>query len=278
MISMKIFGIDFTSAPSSKKPITCAVGWLDGSSLQVECVEALTDYAQFEALLASQGPWVAGLDFPFAQSQRFIDNLGWPRQWSQYMKNVSQLSRAEFVTLLEDYKVDRPKGDKEHRRAIDVLASAISPQKLFGVPVAKMFYEGARRLYQSHTDIVPLRRLDTDKIVVEAYPAIVARRFIARRSYKNDQKSKQTVELRLAREDLVDGILSDGLKMSYGLLPVLSSSLQQQLLDDASGDSLDAVLCAVQAAWAYGQRQNNYGIPQGVNSCEGWIADPQFMQ
>jgi hypothetical protein len=50
------------------------------------------------------------------------------------------------------------------------------------------------------------------------------------------------------------------------------------LLADASGDSLDAVLCMVQAAWAATQhaaaeaagQQGNYGLPI-FDPLEGWI-------
>ena len=138
-----------------------------------------------------------------------------------------------------------------------------------------MPYEGARRLYQSEVDIVPLRRRASDRVVLEVYPAIVARRVIGQQSYKNDQKSKQNQELRLARKHLVDGLLGDEeLQATYGLRPAMSLALKQQLIDDASGDSLDAVLCALQAGWAYGLRRHNYGIPQAASTCEGWIADP----
>jgi hypothetical protein len=45
-------------------------------------------------------------------------------------------------------------------------------------------------------------------------------------------------------------------------------------VDDASGDSLDAVLCLLQAAWAQ-QRQEEgdalYGLPPGFDGLEGWI-------
>ena len=55
-------------------------------------------------------------------------------------------------------------------------------------------------------------------------------------------------------------------------LPVrTSTTIRQQLLDDASGDSVDAVICAVQAAWGWRRRRRNFGLPEGVESCEGWI-------
>jgi len=46
------------------------------------------------------------------------------------------------------------------------------------------------------------------------------------------------------------------------------------LADDPSGDSLDALLCAIQAAWSWRQRHNGFGAPHNVDPLEGWIADP----
>ncbi len=43
----------------------------------------------------------------------------------------------------------------------------------------------------------------------------------------------------------------------------------QALVDDASGDRLDAVLCLAQAAWA--SVQPEWGMPAGANPVEGWI-------
>jgi hypothetical protein len=46
------------------------------------------------------------------------------------------------------------------------------------------------------------------------------------------------------------------------------------LVDDASGDSLDAVLCLVQAAWAVSrqaQGATRYGLPDDMDPLEGWI-------
>jgi hypothetical protein len=41
------------------------------------------------------------------------------------------------------------------------------------------------------------------------------------------------------------------------------------LIDDASGDSLDAVLCLMKAAMAAGQPR--FGMPSNADPIEGWI-------
>ncbi|MDH5634091.1 MAG: DUF429 domain-containing protein [Gammaproteobacteria bacterium] len=274
---MKIFGIDFTSTPTSKKPITCAVAEIGGTGLSIETLENLEGFGEIEARLATDGSWVAGLDFPFGQSRLFIENIGWPESWEDYASLVARMSREEFVKVLENYKAGRAAGDKEHRREIDVLASSISPQKLYGVPVGKMFYEGAKRILASDADIVPVRRRASERVIVEAYPAIVARRFIGNRSYKNDVKKKQTPELEQARRDIVSGIHSSVFQSVYGISLNIDDDLKEIMVSDASGDTLDSVLCAIQASWAYLNREKDYGIPSHADRSEGWIADPLFF-
>jgi hypothetical protein len=50
------------------------------------------------------------------------------------------------------------------------------------------------------------------------------------------------------------------------------------LIREPMADNLDAVLCAIQAAWAYTQRDEGYGIPAGCNKDEGWIVDPAMWE
>jgi hypothetical protein len=44
------------------------------------------------------------------------------------------------------------------------------------------------------------------------------------------------------------------------------------LVEDGSGDRLDAVLAALQAAWCWRRRARNFGLPRAVDPLEGWIA------
>ena len=44
----------------------------------------------------------------------------------------------------------------------------------------------------------------------------------------------------------------------------------EMLVDDATGDAIDALLCLVQAAWA-SQRAPGFGLPEGIDPLEGWI-------
>ncbi len=198
--------IDFTSAPSARKPITCATCIFDGGYLTVTVLDKLPDFASFECVLADVGPWIAGLDFPFGQARTLIADLGWPTDWVGYVAQVAALRREEFGTVLEGYRNGRATGAKQPRRPVDVAANACSPMMWYGVPVGKMFYEGAPRLLASPLSILPCRPTADDRIVVEAYPALVARRWIGKLSYKADERAKQTPEREAGRGAIVAGL------------------------------------------------------------------------
>ncbi|HSO82617.1 DUF429 domain-containing protein [Thiocapsa sp.] len=268
---MKIYGIDFTSRPSRRKPITCVECCLGGLRLKAVQLTEWRDFEGFEAALQQPGPWIAGIDFPFGQSRTFIENIGWPDTWTDYVDHAARLGREGFRTALDGYRSTRTPGDKEHRRATDRATGAISPQKLYGTPVGLMFFEGAPRLRRAGVRIPGLKDGDPERIVVEAYPGVLARRLIGKESYKQDMKSKQTAQRDAARRRLLDLILDcEETQSIYGLKVQADPSLAE----DPSGDRLDALLCAIQAAWAWTQREQGFGMPAAIDPLEGAIADP----
>ena len=239
--------------------------------LRALAASALTSFAEFEAALALPGPWIAGIDFPFGQARRFVDDVGWPPAWKDYVGYVERLDKAAFEAVLDEYRRKQPKGEKEHRRRADVLAGALSPQKLYGTPVGKMFFQGAPRLLEAGVTIPRLHAGDPARIVVEAYPGVLAR-VVTRDSYKSDAKPKQTALHRAARAKILEALTSGALTNRYGVTVVADDP---DLVDDPTGDSLDALLCAVQAAWAWRNRGQLFGGPRpGIDAREGWIADP----
>lgn len=100
------------------------------------------------------------IDVPFGQARRFIQTIGWPDDWRGYVSHVLSLGRESYILVLNDYRRGRQAGDKEHRRQTDKRAKSISPQKLFGVPVGKMFFEGAPRLLDAGVHILGLLAAD----------------------------------------------------------------------------------------------------------------------
>jgi len=270
---MQVIGIDFASRPSHRKPITALHCVLADGKLTAGDLEEWRDFEAFETALQRPGPWIAGIDFPFGQSRRFIETIGWPSTWAGYVGYAGSLSRKAFRDELERYKARRNDGDKEHRRRTDELSGSVSPQKLYGVPVGLMFFEGAPRLLTSGVSIPHIQTGDPSRIVVEAYPGILARSFIERRSYKKDQKKKQTFDQLQARIALIENLIREArTRLGFEIDAPLS------LCDDPGGDHLDALLCAAQAAWAWTRREEGYGAPEGVDALEGWIADPRATE
>jgi hypothetical protein len=97
---------------------------------------------------------------------------------------------------------------------------------------------------------------------------------IGRRNYKSDERAKQTQEKEVARREIVRGLCSSAIEGCYGVRVELPEEMAEVLVEDQMADTLDAVLCAVQAGWAYLQRESGYGIPVECESMEGWIVDP----
>ncbi len=273
---MIIYGYDFTSAPRPAKPITCARCVLENRLLQLEQLDEITSFEQFEASLHQPGSWVAGLDFPFGQPRKLVEALGWPQTWEGYVDFLATISKKDFEQLLAKYRDGRPPGDKQHLRRTDELAGSKSPMMLYGVPVGKMFFEGAPRLLASGACIRPCRPNGDLRIIVEAYPALVARKWAGRRSYKADERRKHTAERQSVRGEILRRLRLNDASDYYGFAVHASDSWTETMIQDGSGDQLDAFLCAIQAAWGYLQPNNTFGIPAGY-SLEGWIVDPAIL-
>lgn len=275
---MKIYGVDFTSSPRKSKPITVAECELTDGRLVVLGLLRFADLDRFQRSLEQPGPWIAGMDFPFSQPRRLVRDLGWPANWEAMVRHVASIEPGAFADLLDMYRQSRPPGDREHKRQTDVAAKSLSPMKLYGVPLAKMFYAGAPRLLKSGVNVLPCRPNGDQRIVLEAYPALVVRALIGpQRSYKSDVRKKQTDKRKKARREIVAGLADDAMAERYGFRVDVGSHRARALVDDGTGDLLDAVLAAAQAAWSWQRRYRGWGLPEGCDRFEGWIVDPATL-
>lgn len=277
-----IRGIDFTSRPTTKKPIICVECRLIDNVLRPIYSDPwhyFQDFDDFEVFLSGPSPsglkWISGVDFPIGLPLKFIDNMDWPRNWVDYIDmQVAPLSRKEWRDTLDNYKGPRPYGDREHLRRTDELAGSVSPQKQYGVPVAMMFFEGAPLLRKAGVMIPGLQQGCPERVVVEAYPGVAMRNLLEKRvSYKSDARGNQTRALSSARRDILNALTGGGSAKLYGI-EVQGTKDHGVLIEDATGDHLDALLCAVQAAWAWRNGPPNFGLPTPVCPTEGCIADP----
>ena len=266
---MRVYGVDFTCAPRRQKPITVAASQLVRSTLRVEKLERLETFAEFEAFLARPGPWVGGFDFPFSLPRELVRDLGWPGDWPALVAHCNGMNRLEFRARLDSYRASRPAGKKYAHRATDHPAGSSSPMKLVNPPVALMFHEGGRRLAASDVNLPGLLERSSTKVALEAYPGLLVRKQLGiRESYKSDTRREHTPARRAARRTVVQALKAG---RPLGILCVIESKLEREVIADGSGDLLDAVICATQAAWGWTRRSSNYGLPADTPAGEGWI-------
>jgi len=119
--------------------------------------------------------------------------------------------------------------------------------------VAYMLHAGVPLLRQAGVHLPGLHAGDVRRVALEAYPGLLAREVLGNTSYKSDDKAKQTPERLIARKQLLQALEMGQTRL--GLRLKLTHAQHDTLVDDASGDSLDAVLCMVQAAWAQAQHE-----------------------
>jgi len=264
---VRIYGVDFTCAPRRAKPITVAAGVLKGKALRLEELILVYSFEEFEAFLRRPRPWVGGFDFPFGLPAELARDLGWPTAWTDLVAHCAAMDRNGFRQALDSYRAGRPVGRKYAHRATDYPAGSSSPMKLVNPPVALMFHEGARRLLDAGLSIPILRENDSDRIALEAYPGLLARKQLGiRASYKSDTRAQQT-PARMAVRKQVLSALKEGRPL--GIRIQIERKFERQIIDDGSGDLLDALICAVQAAWA--ASRPGYGLPAEAVAGEGWI-------
>lgn len=264
--TMKLHGIDFTSAPSRRKGITVATGKLDGDTLVLESLDTLPDNAAFAAWLRRPGPWLGAFDFPFSLPRELVEHLGWPTEWEALMRHVTGLSRAELRETFKAFCDGRPTGNKFAHRATDGPAGSSPSMKWVNPPVAYMLHAGVPQLLDAGVSLYRLHPGDAGRIAFEGYPGMVARD-ISRKSYKNDQRTLQTPERRAVRETIVAALQEGAHRWRIRLE---AGSHRDALIADGSGDLLDATLCAILAAWAWQRRDDGYGLPE-FDPLEGWI-------
>jgi hypothetical protein len=266
---VRIYGVDFTCAPRKAKQITVASCFLKKNVLYVEKVENLESFTAFEAFLARPGPWIGGFDFPFSLPRELVRDLGWPADWPGLVAHCAGLSRLQLRAALDAYRNQRPAGKKYAHRATDLPAGSSSPMKLVNPPVALMFHEGARRLLAAGVDVPGLLAGDTSRVAVEAYPGLLARRQLGlRASYKSDTRRSHTPGRKAVRSAIVRAMKAG---RPLDIRVELEKGLERLLVNDGSGDSLDAVICAAQAAWGWTRRGSNFGLPALGGPAEGWI-------
>jgi len=271
---MQLLGCDFSSSPSKRKPIVVAWGTLQSNRVHLHSLELLATLDGFSDMLARDGAWIGGFDLPFGLPRELVHALNWPRDWAACMQHYASLSRADIRACFSAFCDARPVGGKFAHRATDLPAGSSPSMKWVNPPVAFMMHAGVPRLLHAGVYLPGLQPKPARpaKVALEAYPGLLAREVLGKRSYKSDDPGKQTPERLIARKDLINALELGQTRLNLRLK--LSHAQRDALVHDARGDSLDAVLCLVQAAWAQAQDETGadlYGLPPDMDGLEGWI-------
>ena len=262
-----LIGVDFSSRPTRRKPIVVAAGERAGDGVHLQGLQRFDSLEAFGRWLAMPAAWIGAFDFPFGLPRELVEHLRWPTDWLACMRHYAALPRAEVRATFAAFCAARPAGAKFAHRACDRPARSSPSMKWVNPPVAYMLHAGVPLLLEAGVHLPALHEGDRSRTALEAYPGLLARELVGTRSYKSDEAARQTSERLVARMAIVDALEQGATRLKLRLL--LDADQRELLINDASGDSLDAALCLLQAAW--GAQRPNYGLPDAVDPLEGWI-------
>jgi hypothetical protein len=133
------------------------------------------------------------------------------------MAHYASLSRAEIRDTFAAFCAARPVGGKFAHRALRP-ARGVQPVDEVGQSAGRVHAaRGRAALLAAGVRIPGLHAGAAHRVALEAYPGLLARELIGRRSYKSDDLAKQTPERLAARTDLVAGLEAGGDRLGLRL-------------------------------------------------------------
>lgn len=273
-----LLGCDFSSAPTRRKPIVLAVGEPAGPGMvRLDRFVQFADLASWGEWLARETDWVGAFDFPFGLPRELVCALGWPTEWEPLMRHYASLSRAEIRDTFAAFCNARPVGGKFAHRRTDAPAGSSPSMKWVNPPVAFMLQAGVPPLIDARAALPPVhgdaRR--ASRVALEGYPGLLARELVGRQSYKSDSlppSSPAQGPRAQARAAMIERLGAG--RHSLGITMLCDADDRTRMLHDAKGDTIDAVLCLIEAAWAWKRRDSpgpGFGLPADADPLEGWI-------
>ena len=291
---MKVYGIDFSSSPSKKKPIAVAECSLRGcvlsgdsdNSLKLSNFVLIESLESFQKFLSQKGPWVGGFDLPFSMPRDLIEYFDWPTDWKMFVDFYCSSEKKTLKKSFINWCDAKDYGKKFAYRVTDKTSKSSPAMRWVNPPVAWMMHSGMARMLQEGL-IFPAHqkkfnslkeRQDIDKYMInnkkyshrlafEVYPALTAR-VITNKPYKNDDKNKDSPYRIMMRKRIINYLRYGKAGLSTKL--ICSLALQRKMIMDFKGDYLDSVICALQASETL--RMVNFGFPRKLDPLEGWIA------
>jgi len=223
---------------------------------------------RFAAWLADETRWAEGrlalgVDFALSLSETHLRQLGILRQALRGPAVLGKHLEEKFLGPARDFtqgaSTFRDQVGKDRPRITDCYRA--EPQSPTGARAYRQTFFGICTVARAQAAFVPWDPPQSGKAtVVEVRPALVARSVCGICAYRDDDKdgvNRSSVRAGILRT------LRSGAKLEFEM------EQAAQVVEDARGDHLDAVLSAVAAAaaWADGFQ----GVPSNVPRSEGWI-------
>ncbi len=245
-----------------------ALGHEAGGRVVLASLKKIESLQAFGQWLGEPREWVGGFDFPFGLPRELVEHLGWPLRWRDCMAHYAQLTRADIRSTFARFCDARPAGGKFAHRAFDKLAGSSPSMKWVNPPVAYMLHAAVPLLLEAGVHIPGLHPGDERRVALEAYPGLLARELIGRRSYKSDDKARQTADRLIARKDLITA-LENG-RTRLGLRLKLTNAQHDALV--AGRQRRQPGRGAVPGAGGLGQRAGTAALrPAGGTRCPGGL-------
>lgn len=241
-----VYGVDFSGARDAGKKIWIATGLIEGEALCVEdCCPALNlpdsgvprdqCLAALRHFIAARGSCVVGLDFPFGLPRDLVSDSTWVKFLSMFKSRCRNPEHFRKSCLRSrDGKELKRTTDRESRTPFSAYNLRLYRQTYFGIG------DLLASLVQEHCAcVLPMQHaVPGVPWLIEICPASTLRRHGLNRPPYVPYKGK-TPEHRTARR-----MILKKLEEAHGLA-VASRDRRLRILENPTGDALDAVIAAV---------------------------------
>ena len=254
----------------SRSAVMERIGKIDDVLLKTMLWGALWDSVREAELNPNEFIALALKTLPMENDEELTQTL-LGRTGTAFQRYLSSKQQAAVAPQLESLYFDRMTKATElglrityFRAFRNLTTTAQARQQLKDILAGKLAIPGV--------EIKPLDRWQIIRVLLansdaEAMDLLEAERL----RDKSDDAKKQDAARRAARRRIVAALPAPAGELAHLPPTTLSASLARAAVADGSGDTLDAALCAVQAAFGWRERRRGWGLPRDVDPLEGWI-------
>jgi len=145
-----LWGCDFSSAPTRRKPITLAVGRAERGRVLLDGMQTFETLDAWGEQLHAPGPWVGGFDLPFGLPHELVTALGWTLLHFLWQGLLTGLATALLLHILRA----APAQSRHLAACLGLLACLASP----AINLARSWPAASGVVVQAQTTEITSRR------------------------------------------------------------------------------------------------------------------------